>query len=118
MRFLPSHRWLLNNIDGPTHFWVVDNLSKFVRDVVFEIGVSNISIVLGCLGWALSSSILLNDAVDERTGAFITVELQSLKPMRRESPLSCLKSSILLLAVLAAQIMFEPAFEQFQMYLG
>lgn len=63
------HRWLLNVVDIPTHKWVVEHLSKFVRDFVFEIGVSNISIVMGCLGWALCSSILFNDAADERAGA-------------------------------------------------
>lgn len=70
-------RWLLNNIDKPTHFWVVEHLSKFVRDMVFEIGVSNIAIVLGCLGWALCSSILFNDSVDERTGKFESSQLKT-----------------------------------------
>ena len=85
LTFLPSSRWLLNNIDGPTHFWVIDNLSKFVRDIVFEIGVSNISIVLGCLGWALASSILLNDAIDERTGTLTPKDLGTYS----ELPHSC-----------------------------
>jgi hypothetical protein len=61
-------RWLLELIDKPTHLWVVGHLSKVVRDLVFEIGVSNVSITLGCVGWTLCTSILLSDANDEKAG--------------------------------------------------
>jgi len=53
----------------PTHLWVVGHLPKVVRDLVFEIGISNVSITLGCAGWALCTSILLSDALDEKSGA-------------------------------------------------
>ena len=61
-------RWLLNTIDQPVHGWVVEHIPRLVRDLVFEIGVSNVAITLGCVGWALTTSILLSDFADSLQG--------------------------------------------------
>ena len=66
-------RLLFEAIDKPTHLWVVGHLPKVVRDLVFEIGVSNVSITLGCAGWALCTSILLSDAMEEKSGALPSI---------------------------------------------
>ena len=72
-------RWLLMHVDLPSHVWVVGHLNKVVRDLVFEIGISNISITLGCAGWALCTSILLSDAMDEKSGT-VSYETSRARP--------------------------------------
>lgn len=63
-------RWFIANIDQPTHEWVVSNVPKYIRDIVFELGISNVSITLGCVGWAVCTTLIISDAVDEWKGRY------------------------------------------------
>ena len=42
----------------------MEHLPKMVRDFVFELGISNVAITLGCMGWVLVSSVLFSDYAD------------------------------------------------------